>query len=294
MLPAALSIRRPGCPSSQVAAGCPRRPGGWLLLASCCGPPKRPRRAQCPLGGIRRTHPPIGSCCFRRAPARAMGLQTLRAGRFLGRHLACFAARDIHARGAFDQALPVAAAAAPRLDGVAQLGFAQRQFLRVKHEVLEDADFQRQFRGRILRERVREALLQLTDRLHHRVHRLRVDLGANLRVGRGGGRGTARRRRLAGRLRGRAWRRASRRAWAAGAAWRACCSQLLLQFSELFETHSAQSIEKDKIVAASWKRLVTWGMRWRAGGGECPVWGAIEREILGCDAFRVFAVFVVA
>ena len=48
-------------------------------------------------------------------------------------------------------------------------------------QVLKNAHLERHFRSRIFGERFREPLLQLADREHHRIHRLRLLRGRSLR-----------------------------------------------------------------------------------------------------------------
>ncbi|KWR88645.1 hypothetical protein RM96_18640 [Cupriavidus sp. IDO] len=61
-------------------------------------------------------------------------------------------AGQIHPRCAFDEASPVASAAAPGPDRLAQFGLAQGEILRAGDEILEDADLERYLGCRILRE----------------------------------------------------------------------------------------------------------------------------------------------
>lgn len=80
--------------------------------------------------------------------------------------------RQIHARGTFHKAGPVAGAAAPGPDRIAQHRLRQAKFLHVQDEILEDADLQRHLGCRILRKGLREPFLQFHDGLQHRIDRL--------------------------------------------------------------------------------------------------------------------------
>ncbi len=130
-------------------------------------------------------------CCLRAAlVARTTRLQPARTRRVVVRHAPGFVTLQIDPHRVFDEARPVTIAAAPRGHRLAQFGFSQTDGLRLAGEIVPDADLQRHFRCRILRERAWEAALQFADRDNDRIDRGRRLRRSGLGTGRRFGRGT--------------------------------------------------------------------------------------------------------
>ncbi len=122
--------------------------------------------------------------------ARTTRLQPARTRRVVVRHAPGFVTLQIDPHRVFDEARPVTIAAAPGGHRLAQFGFSQADGLRLAGEIVPDADLQRHFRCRILRERAREAALQFADRDNDRIDRGRRLRRSGLGTGRRFGRGT--------------------------------------------------------------------------------------------------------
>ncbi|AGW95642.1 hypothetical protein N234_36890 [Ralstonia pickettii DTP0602] len=82
---------------------------------------------------------------------RTPRLQLLRPFCILRANLPRLLAGQIHPRCALDEAGPVAGAAAPGLDRLAQFGLREGKLLGMREEILEDADLERHLGRRVLR-----------------------------------------------------------------------------------------------------------------------------------------------